>query len=60
MSDTNLNENKVIFLRTDIPKYPNYQIPEDIGQGLSEERKRYIEDQIYKFLDDYLKADNQI
>ena len=54
MSDVNLNENKIRILKTAVPVAPDYEISADMGQGLSEERKKSIEDNIRKFLDDYL------
>ena len=43
MSTEKLDENKISFLKTAVPMYPDYQISEDMGQGLSEETKRQLE-----------------
>ena len=55
MSTEKLDENKIYVLKTSVPMCPDYQISEDMGQGLSEKRKKQLEKNINDFLKDYPK-----
>ena len=54
MSNEILDENKIYVLKTAVPKYSDYEVPEETFEGMSEERKKHLEDIFYEILEENL------
>ena len=55
MTIQQLDKNKISFLKTAVPMYGEYEVPDDAFEGMSEERKRQLEKNINEFLKKYEK-----